>query len=63
MLSGRGTIELEADPSQSAVAIRFQLQTTPAARAKFRFLLNFLPHPPNSTPYFLHGTLGAPSLS
>jgi hypothetical protein len=27
------------------------------------FLLNFLPHPPNNTPYFLHGTLAAPALS
>ncbi len=62
-LSGRGVIELEPDVSQSAVAIRFQLQATPTARARLGFLLNFLPHPPNSTPYFLHGTLGAPSLS
>lgn len=62
-LSGRGVIELEPDASQSALAIRFELKTTPAARARLGFLLNFLPHPPNSTPYFLHGTLGAPSLS
>jgi len=62
-ISGRGVIELEPNLPDSGVAIRFQLETTPVARAQLGILLNFLPHPPNSTPYFIHGTLGAPSLS
>jgi hypothetical protein len=37
--------------------------TTPVGHQRLGFLLNFLPHPPNSTPYFLHGTLAAPGLS
>ena len=62
-LSGRGVIELQPNLPDSEVAIRFQLATTPAGRDQLGFLLNFLPHPPNSTPYFLHGTLAAPGLS
>ena len=62
-LSGRGVIELQPNLPDSEVAIKFQLTTTPVGRERLGFLLNFLPHPPNSTPYFLHGTLGAPGLS
>jgi type II secretion system protein N len=62
-LSGRGVIALEPNLPDSEVAIRFLLQTTPAANQRLGLLLNFLPHPPNSTPYFLHGTLGSPMLS
>ena len=62
-LSGRGVIELDPNLPDSEVAIRFQLATTPVGSKQLGFLLNFLPHPPNSTPYFLHGTLGAPGLS
>jgi len=62
-ISGRGVIELEPYLPDSGVAIRFQLDTTPVGRARLGILLNFLPHPPNSTPYFIHGTLGAPALS
>jgi type II secretion system protein N len=62
-ISGRGVIELEPYLPDSGVAIRFQLETTPVARAQLGILLNFLPHPPNATPYFVHGTLGAPALS
>jgi type II secretion system protein N len=62
-LSGRGVIELEPNLPDSEVAIKFQLATTPVGRERLGFLLNFLPHPPNSTPYFLHGTLAAPGLS
>lgn len=62
-LSGRGVIEVQPNLSDSEVAIKFQLETTAVGRDRLGFLLNFLPHPPNSTPYFLHGTLGAPALS
>jgi type II secretion system protein N len=62
-ISGRGVIELQPNLPDSEVAIKFQLATTPVGRERLGFLLNFLPHPPNSTPYFLHGTLGAPGLS
>jgi len=62
-VSGRGVIELQPNLPDSEVAIKFQLATTPVGRERLGFLLNFLPHPPNSTPYFLHGTLGAPGLS
>jgi type II secretion system protein N len=62
-LSGRGVIELQPNLPDSEVAIRFQLATTPSGRKQLGFLLNFLPHPPNSTPYFLHGTLATPGLS
>jgi type II secretion system protein N len=61
--SGRGVIELESNLPDSAVAIKFQLATTPVGRERLGILLNFLPHPPNATPYFLHGTLAAPGLS
>ncbi|HVN28938.1 MAG TPA: type II secretion system protein GspN, partial [Candidatus Binataceae bacterium] len=63
MLSGRGVIELQPNLPDSEVAIRFQLETTPVGRKRLGFLLKFLPHPPNSTPYFLSGTLGFPSLT
>lgn len=62
-LSGRGVIEVQPNLPDSEVAIRFQLETTPAGRDRLGLLINFLPHPPNSTPYFLHGTLGSPALS
>jgi len=62
-LSGRGVIELDPNLPDSEVAIKFQLATTPVGRKQLGFLLNFLPHPPNATPYFLHGTLAAPGLS
>lgn len=63
MISGGGVIELEPNLPDSGVAIKFQLETTPVGRAQLGILLNFLPHPPNSTPYFIHGTLGALALS
>lgn len=63
MVSGRGVIQLEPYLPDSEVALRFQLATTPAGAKRLGVLLNFLPHPPNSTPYFLSGTLGLPSLS
>ena len=62
-ISGRGVIQLDPNLPDSEVAIQFQLATTPAGRDRLGFLLNFLPHPPNNTPYFLHGTLAAPALS
>ena len=62
-VSGRGVIQLDPNLPDSEIAIRFQLATTPAGRERLGFLLNLLPHPPNSTPYFLHGTLAAPALS
>lgn len=62
-ISGRGLIQLEPNLPDSEVAINFQLATTPVGRQRLGILLNFLPHPPNSTPYFLHGTLAAPGLS
>jgi type II secretion system protein N len=62
-LSGRGVIELQPNIPDSEVAIKFQFSMTQAGRNQLGFLLNFLPHPPNSTPYFLHGTLAAPGLS
>lgn len=63
IVSGRGVIELEPNLPASTVAIRFQLQVTPAARTRLGFLLKFLPHPPNSAPYFLGGTVGRLTLS
>ncbi len=62
-ISGRGVIQLDPNLPDSEVAINFQLVTTPVGRERLGFLLNFLPHPPNSTPYFLHGTIAAPGLS
>jgi type II secretion system protein N len=63
IVSGRGVIQLQPYLPDSEVAFRFQLATTPAGAKRLGALLNFLPHPPNSTPYFLSGTLGLPSLS
>jgi len=63
MVSGRGVIQLEPYLPDSEVAIRFQLATTPTGAKRLGLLLNFLPHPPNSTPYFLSGRLGFPSLT
>jgi type II secretion system protein N len=62
-VSGKGVIQLDPNLPDSEIAIQFQLQTTPVGRERLGFLLNFLPHPPNSTPYFLHGTIAAPGLS
>jgi len=62
-VSGRGVIQLDPSLPDSEVAIQFQLATTPVGRERLGLLLNFLPHPPNSTPYFLHGTLASPGLS
>jgi type II secretion system protein N len=62
-LSGQGVIELDPNLPDSEIAIKFQLATTPVGRERLGILLNFLPHPPNSTPYFLHGTLASPALS
>jgi len=62
-LSGRGVIELQPNLPESEIAIKVQLTMTPVGRKRLGFLLNFLPHPPNSTPYFLHGTLASPALS
>jgi type II secretion system protein N len=63
IVSGRGVIQLQPYLPDSEVAFRFQLATTPAGAKRLGALLNFLPHPPNSAPYFLSGTLGLPSLS
>ena len=62
-ISGRGVIELQPNLPDSQLAIKFQLATTPAGRATFGFLLNFLPHPPKAGPYLLSGTLAYPRLS
>jgi type II secretion system protein N len=62
-VSGKGVIQLDPNLPDSEIAIQFQLQTTPVGRERLGFLMNFLPHPPNSTPYFLHGTIAAPGLS
>jgi len=62
-VSGRGVIQLDPSLPDSEVAIQFQLATTPVGRERLGLLLNFLPHPPSSTPYFLHGTLASPGLS
>jgi type II secretion system protein N len=62
-ISGRGVIQLDPYLPDSEVAIKFQLATTPVGRQRLGFLLNFLPHPPDAQPYFLHGTLAAPGLS
>ena len=62
-LSGRGVIELQPNLPDSEIAIKVQLSMTPKGRRSLGILLNFLPHPPNSTPYFLHGTIGSPGLS
>ena len=62
-VSGQGVIELDPNLPDSEVAIKFQLATTPVGRERLGILLNFLPHPPNATPYFLHGTLASPGLS
>jgi type II secretion system protein N len=62
-LSARGTVELRPDLSQSTLAVRFNLEANPAARARLGFLLSLLPHPPGPSPYFLHGTIAAPLVS
>jgi type II secretion system protein N len=62
-ISGRGVIQLDPNLPDSEVAIKFQLATTPVGHERLGFLLNFLPHPPNGTPYLLHGTLASPGLS
>lgn len=62
-LSGRGVIEVRPNLPDSTVAIRFTMKPSPAARARLGFLFGFLPHPPNSQPYFLSGTLAFPRIS
>ncbi len=61
--SARGAILLDPVLAESQAAISFQLKVNRAARARLGILLNLLPHPPNSGPYFLSGTLGALKLS
>ncbi len=62
MLSGRGVVMLARNLPESAMAIKFELRPSPAARSRLAFLLGLLPHPPGPTPYLLSGTLGAPTL-
>ncbi len=63
ILSARGVIELQPNLPDSAIALKFELHPSPAARSRLGFLLNLLPHPPGATPYLLHGTFAAPLLS
>ncbi|HUY27950.1 MAG TPA: type II secretion system protein GspN [Candidatus Binataceae bacterium] len=62
-INGSGRIKLAPDWSDSALALRFTLLTSPQARMRLAFLLNFLPHPPGTSPYSLGGTIGAPTIS
>lgn len=62
-LSGRGVIDIRPNLPDSTVAIRFTLTPSPSARQRLGFLFGFLPHPPNSQPYFLSGTLAFPRLT
>src|SRR5207302_8405944 len=57
-ISGRGVIQLEPNISDSPLAIKIELNASPEGRAKLGFLLRLLPHPPNTTPYLIGGTLG-----
>lgn len=61
-LSGRGVIELQPKLPDSTIALKFELHPSPAARSRLDFLFALLPHPPDATPYLLHGTLAAPLL-
>lgn len=61
-ISGRGVIELQPNLPDSTVAIKFTMIPTPAARSRLGFLFGLLPHPPNSQPYFLNGTLAFPRI-
>ncbi len=61
-LTASGTIHLAGDPSQSALAIAFNLVAEPAAISRFGVLFALLPHPPSAEPYRLSGTLSAPQI-
>jgi type II secretion system protein N len=59
----QGSIQLDADDlADSVVNATMYLNPTPEGRHHLGLLLNFLPHPPSSGPYRLHGPLNSISL-
>ncbi len=62
-LKADGTVELAQNLADSPVDLKVFLDPTPEGRARLRLFLGFLPHPPGSAPYLVHGRLAAPSIS
>jgi type II secretion system protein N len=62
-LKADGTVELSQNVPDSPVDLKVFLDPTPEGRTRLRLFLGFLPHPPGSAPYFVHGRLAAPSIS
>lgn len=62
-LKADGTVELAQNVADSPVDLKVFLDPTPEGRARLRLFLGFLPHPPGSAPYLVHGRLAAPSIS
>jgi len=61
-VTASGTIQLAPDPARSTLAIQFTLMPAPAAGSRFAVMFALLPHPPNTRPYRLSGTLSAPRI-
>jgi type II secretion system protein N len=64
VIDAHGSVHLDLiDWHQSKLALQFSLATSATARQRLAFLLNFLPHPPGTTPYKLTGTISSPVIS
>lgn len=61
-ISAHGTIQLAPILLQSIADLTVTLEPTPSGRKHFGVLLNLLPHPPGSGPYFVRGPLALPSI-
>jgi type II secretion system protein N len=62
-LSVHGTVHLGPTAQLTTVDLSARITPTAIGRARLGFLLGFLPHPPDSRPYVIRGSLAAPALS
>jgi type II secretion system protein N len=62
-IAAHGTIRLARSLKDCTVDLLVNLNPTPAGARRYAMLLGFLPHPPNSRAYVVHGPLTLPSVS
>jgi type II secretion system protein N len=62
-LDGFGTLRLAPDWPRTGLDLTFRLSVGPAGRGLLGIALGLLPHPPESGPYHIRGTLASPAIS
>lgn len=62
-IGASGEVRLADIPSLCSLNLRVTIAPTPQARERLRFMLGFLPHPPDSRPYLVRGPLITPSVN